>query len=80
MAEEIKEMTTAQRLGKAVVRLRKARGISQENFARGAGIDRRYQGHIENGTRNISLGIIERIATYLEMPISELMAEMEKTK
>ena len=42
-----------------------------------AGIDRTYIGDIENGSRNISLQIIEKLANYLGMPISEIFKLIE---
>ena len=74
------EKTLSQRFGCTVVRLRKARGISQETFANQASIDRHYMSDIENGRRNISLDIIEKIARSLQLSISELFSEVEKEK
>lgn len=71
-------MTIQEKLGKAIVNLRKERGLSQEIFAYDAGIDRRYMSDIENGKRNISLDIIERISQKLGLKISELFAIAER--
>ena len=54
-------MTLQDKVGKAIVHLRKERGLSQDTFAFEAGIDRRYMSDIENGKRNISLDILERV-------------------
>lgn len=70
-------MTIQEKLGKAIVNLRKERGLSQEIFAYDAGIDRRYMSDIENGKRNISLDIIERISQKLGLKISELFVIVE---
>lgn len=70
-------MTIQEKVGKAIIKLRKERGISQETFAYESGIDRRYMSDIENGKRNISLDILERIAAQLKMPISALFVEVE---
>lgn len=70
-------MTIQEKVGRAIVKLRKERGISQETFAYESGIDRRYMSDIENGKRNISLDILERIAAQLKMPISALLVEAE---
>lgn len=71
-------MTTLQvKLGKAIVQLRKEKGLSQEAFAFDVGIDRRYMSDIENGKRNISLDILERISQKLGLKISELFAVVE---
>lgn len=71
-------MTIQEKLGKAIVQLRKERNLSQEIFAYDAGIDRRYMSDIENGKRNISLDIIERISQKLGLKISELFAIAER--
>ena len=70
-------MTIQEKLGKAIVNLRKERGLSQDIFAYESGIDRRYMSDIENGKRNISLDIIERISQKLGLKISELFAIVE---
>ena len=71
-------MTIQEKLGKAIVNLRKERGLSQDIFAYESGIDRRYMSDIENGKRNISLDIIERISQKLGLKISELFAIAER--
>lgn len=48
---------------------------SQEEFAHRVGVHRTY---IERGERNLSLLNIGRIATALHVPLSALMAEVEK--
>ena len=70
-------MTIQEKLGKTIVQLRKEKRLSQEVFAYDAGIDRRYMSDIENGKRNISLDIIERISQKLGLKISELFAVAE---
>lgn len=59
--------------GIAIQQLRKQRGLSQERLALEADVDRRYMSDIENGKRNISLDIMERIASRLGIEVSELM-------
>lgn len=58
--------------------LKRKAGISQEDFARKANIDRCYMSSIENGKRQVSITIIQKIADALEVPISELFIEAEK--
>lgn len=73
-------MSIQEKLGKTIVLLRKEKGLSQESFAYDAGIDRRYMSDIENGKRNISLDILERISQKLGLKISELFAIAEGIK
>ncbi len=63
-------MTIQEKVGKTIIKLRKERGMSQETFAYESGIDRRYMSDIENGKRNISLDILERVAVKLEISLS----------
>ena len=70
-------MTLQEKLGKAIVQLRKQRGLAQEKFANDAEIDRRYMSDIENGKRNISIDVIERLAKCLEISVSELFSIAE---
>lgn len=71
-------MNLQQKLGLAIIKLRKEKGLSQEKFALEADVDRRYMSDLENGKRNPSLEIIEKIANRLEVSISELFLEVEK--
>ena len=70
-------MSLQEDLGRTIVRLRKEKGYSQEAFANEAGIDRRYMSDIENGKRNISIDILERVCNKLEIKISEFFIEVE---
>ena len=54
-------------LGHRIRELRKERGITQEGLAALAGIDRGYMGHIERGSRNISVVKILAIADALSV-------------
>ena len=66
-------------LGRTISRLRKEKGYSQETFANEAGIDRRYMSDIENGKRNISIDILDRVCNKLGIKISEFFVEVEKS-
>ncbi len=70
-------MTINEKLGKAIVNLRTESNISQEHLAVEAGVSPRYMSDIENGKRNISLDILERLAKYFGISISALFAEAE---
>ena len=66
-------------LGKAIIRIRGSRGISQERMALEANIDRRYLSDIENGKRNVSLDVLLRISRFFGMPLSVFLARVEDT-
>jgi transcriptional regulator with XRE-family HTH domain len=59
--------------GSRVKKLRKARGWSQEELGKRAGLHRTYIGSIERNERNISLLNIERIAKALNIEIKKLL-------
>lgn len=64
-------------LGLAIRRARDERGISQETLAADSHIDRAYMGHIERGNQNIGVIHLHRIATALQMTVTELVMEAE---
>jgi len=63
--------------GKRVRALRQSMGISQEDLAERASLHRTYIGMIERGEKNITLSNIEKVATALEVTISELFDSRE---
>lgn len=63
----------AKKLAKKIIRLRKERGMSQEELAFIAGLDRTYVGRIENLKRNPTLNTLVKIATALDMDVYELL-------
>jgi transcriptional regulator with XRE-family HTH domain len=69
-----------QGLGRAVARLRKGAGYSQEAFAHKCGVHRTYMTGIERGRHNVSLDILERIAKGLKIDTGQLMAEAERER
>ena len=71
-------MSLQQNIGVALRALRAQKGVSQEKLALETGIGRRYMSDIENGRRNVSLEIIEKIASYFGMSASELVGRIER--
>lgn len=59
-------------LGARIRELRKAKGYSQETFARKSGIDRTYIASVEAGKRNISIDNIKKIADALNVTLNDL--------
>lgn len=72
--------TLRMRLGRAVRRLRKKAGYSQESFADRCGLHRTYMGAVERGESNISLDNIEKIARALHLTAAQLLTEAEGGK
>ena len=71
-------MNYQKNIGKAIVRLRSSKGVSQEKMALEANIDRRYMSDIENGKRNVSIQILYRIANVFNMTLSNLIYSAEE--
>jgi transcriptional regulator with XRE-family HTH domain len=61
------------RFGERLRELRAEKGWSQETLANLADIDRTYIPGIENGKRNVSLVIIEKLSIVFNMTISDLI-------
>ena len=68
------------KLGRAVRRLRRAAGYSQESFADKCGLHRTYMGSVERGETNISLDNLERVAKALGLTAGQLLFEAEKER
>ncbi|HEY9868937.1 MAG TPA: helix-turn-helix transcriptional regulator [Candidatus Obscuribacterales bacterium] len=68
--------TLLKKFGQAVRRLRRSLGLSQEEFAMVAGLDRSYVGAIERGEQNPSLWTIARLANALDVTVSELVGDL----
>lgn len=66
--------------GLAIKRLRLNKGLSQEELAGLAEIHRTYIGDVERGRRNIALVNMTRLARALGLPLSRLVAEMERNQ
>jgi transcriptional regulator with XRE-family HTH domain len=64
------------RFGARVRKLRLGRGWTQVDFAERLGLDRSYLAQIEGGQRNVSLAIIETIATGFGVSISQLFRQL----
>ena len=59
-------MTIQEKIGKRIFELRKnVVKLSQEKFAYEADIERSFFTHIEKGSKNISIGTLERVITAL---------------
>lgn len=64
-------------IGLVITRLRKQRGWSQLSLAEKARVDRRYMSDVENGKRNLSLDVLQRLATALGIRTSTLILNAE---
>lgn len=68
-------MRLAQVFGRNVRRVRRERGLSQEELADAVGLAVTYVGQIERGQRNPTLGVVERFAVALNIQELALLQE-----
>lgn len=62
-------------LGQAISSVRKSQGVSQEELAQRAELDRSYMSSIERGTQNPGVMAIVQIASSINVSVSELFAK-----
>lgn len=65
-------MDVRRRIGRNVQRLRRSKGLSQEELSDRAAIHQTYLSGVEGGKRNPSALVLARIADGLEVDVSEL--------
>ena len=63
--------------GAVVRRYREQLGLSQEAFADQAGIHRTYVSSIERGKVQVSIGIAQKLAATLGVPLSRIWRDIE---
>ena len=68
----IKEITVYYELGKRIKYLRNKRNLTQLELAINCGIEAKYLSDIENGRRNPTLKILNKIALGLHVTLEEL--------
>lgn len=64
-------------VGRNIRRLRRERGLSQEDLADEIGVHRTYMGGVERGERNLTLRSLERLAGRLGVSPLSLLEESE---
>lgn len=62
------------KLGEKIKKIRKEKGLSQEQLATKSKLHRTYISDIERGDRNVSIRNIEKIAKALGITISDLLS------
>jgi transcriptional regulator with XRE-family HTH domain len=73
-------MDIKEKVGQRIRYLRKELNFSQESLALKSEVDRTYMTDVENGRRNVSLEILERIITGLEVSFTEFFSAKEFKK
>ena len=69
----MKQSGIRMRLAVNLRRMRERRGWSQETLAEHAELHRTYVSGLERGTRNPTIGVLEKIARALNTDVSELV-------
>lgn len=70
-------MDIKQKVGHRIKELRLQLGLSQEALANKAEVDRTYMTDVENGRRNISVEVLERIINALDINYSDFFNSIE---
>ncbi len=73
-------MDIKDKVGARIRELRHELGISQEALGNKAGVDRTYVTDVENGRRNISVEILEKLIAALEVSFQEFFTAKEFKK
>lgn len=73
-------MDIKEKVGQRIKQLRKELELSQEALALKAEVDRTYVTDVENGRRNVSLEILERLIKALNVSITEFFNSKEFKK
>jgi transcriptional regulator with XRE-family HTH domain len=63
----------AGRLGSNIAQLREARGVTQQQMAKLAGVPRATWAHLESGNANPTLAVLHRAASALQVTMEELI-------
>lgn len=61
------------KFGSGLKNLRKDKGLSQQELASTAGLDRAYISSVENGKQNVSIGAVAKLAHALGVSIDRLL-------
>ena len=67
-------------VGANIRKLRVDRGLSQEELAHRAGIDRSYLSEVENGHKSIGVVMLDHIAAALEVEVTDLFKGYKRPK
>jgi transcriptional regulator with XRE-family HTH domain len=62
-------------LSRNILRLRRERGLSQEQLSELCGLHRTYVGSVERGERNVTLSTLEAFSAALDVSVPQLLTE-----
>jgi len=61
------------KLSENIKRIRLKRRMSQGDICRAIGMDRSYMSAIESGKKNVTLAVLEKLASALDVSVDELL-------
>ena len=73
MSSHQKSLSARERFARNLHHWRLARGLSQEELSARAELSQTFLSQIENGSRNVSLDKIEKLAEVLEIDVMDLL-------
>lgn len=73
----MKQPSLVKRFGELVRNLRLTAGLSQEALADKCGLHRTYVGAIERGEKAVTIETAEKLATGLDLSLSDLFARLD---
>ncbi len=73
-------MDIKDKVGQRIKELRHELGLSQEALGNKAGVDRTYVTDVENGRRNVSVEVLEKLIKALEVSFQDFFTAKEFKK
>lgn len=73
-------MDIKDKVGQRIKELRHELGLSQEALGNKAGVDRTYVTDVENGRRNVSVEVLEKLIKALEVSFQDFFTAKEFRK
>jgi transcriptional regulator with XRE-family HTH domain len=64
--------------GRRLLTLRQQAGMTQQKLSEKTGISTQHISNVEHGHREICLGGIEKLAKTFEMPVAELLKDIDR--
>ena len=76
--EFIEENDLTRQFGALIRELRRANGLSQEDFADRCGVHRTYIGSIERGEKAVTIVTAQKLGRALGLNLAELFAQLQE--
>lgn len=73
-------MAIQQKVAARIKAIRQEKGLTQEALAWNSDVDRTFMNHVESGTKNISLGTLEKILGGLDISFKDFFNHKDFAK